>query len=93
MGKVSATGLSNVDYANAMRDLAEHRNDPRIVCLYAADPELTGVNMDDARFRSKYCIKPDDVSHLNDEGMNMVLTQMEQLIAAEYAKFKGVSGN
>lgn len=92
-GKVADTGLSNVDYANAMRDLAEHRNDPRIVCLYAADPELTGVNMDDARFRAKYCIKADDVSHLNDEGMNMVLTQMEQLIAAEYAKFKGVSGN
>ncbi len=90
-GKVSATGLSNVDYANAMRSLAEHRNDKRIVCLYAADPETTGVNMDDARFRAKYCIKADDVSHLNDEGMNMVLTQMEQFIATEYAKFKGVN--
>jgi len=92
-GKVSDTGLSNVDYANAMRDLANHRNDPRIVCLYAADTELTGVNMNDAKFRAKYCIKPDDVSHLNDEGMNMVLPQMEKFIAAEYAKFKGVSGN
>lgn len=92
-GKVAATGLSNVDYANAMRDLAEYRNDPRVVCLYAADTELTGVNMDDARFREKYCIKSSDVSHLNDEGMNMVLPQMEQFIATEFAKFKGVVGN
>lgn len=90
-GTVAATGLSNVDYANAMRSLAEHRNDPRIVCLYAADPDTVGVNMNDASFRAKYCIKPDDVSHLNEEGMKMVLTYMEQFIAAEYAKFKGIS--
>ena len=31
-------GYSNVTYADAMRNVAEHRNDPRIVCLYAADP-------------------------------------------------------
>jgi hypothetical protein len=88
-GKVAATGLSNVDYANAMRSLAEHRNDKRIVCLYAADPNTIGVNMNDSAFRAKYCIKPDDVSHLNLEGMKYVLTYMEQFIASEYAKFKG----
>ncbi|MBQ1194935.1 MAG: SGNH/GDSL hydrolase family protein [Clostridia bacterium] len=88
-GKVAETGLSNVDYANAMRSLAEHRNDKRIVCLYAADPNLVGVNMNDASFRAKYCIKDTDVSHLNLDGMKMVLPFMEQFIAAEYAKFKG----
>lgn len=88
-GTVAATGLSNVDYADAMRSLAEHRNDPRIVCLYAADPDTIGVNMNDASFREKYCIKPSDVSHLNEEGMKMILPVMEQFIAAEYAKFKG----
>lgn len=90
-GKVADTGLCNVDYANAMRSLAEHRNDPRIVCLYAADPNLVGVNMNDASFRAKYCIAENDVSHLNLEGMKMVLPFMEQFIAAEYAKFKGVN--
>ena len=90
-GKVASTGLSNVDYANAMRSLAEYRNDPRIVCLYAADPNTIGVNMNDASFRAKYCIEPNDVSHLNLEGMKYVLTYMEQFIAAEYAKFKGVN--
>ena len=90
-GKVAATGLSNVDYANAMRTLAEHRNDPRIVCLYAADPNATGVNMNDANFRAQYCTKPDDVSHLNVEGMKMILPYMEQFIATELAKFKGLT--
>lgn len=88
-GKVAATGLSNVDYANAMRSLAEHRNDKRIVCLYAADPNTIGVNMNDAAFRKKYCIAENDVSHLNLEGMKYVLPFMEQFIAAEYAKFMG----
>ena len=88
-GKVAATGLSNVDYANAMRSLAEYRNDERIVCLYAADPNTIGVNMNDASFRAKYCIAENDVSHLNLDGMKYVLTYMEQFIAAEYAKFKG----
>ena len=90
-GKVSATGLCNVDYSNAMRDLAEYRNDKRIVCLYAADPNTIGVHMNDESFRTKYCIKPTDVSHLNAEGMKYVLPFMEQFIAAEYAKFKGVN--
>ena len=90
-GKVAATGLSNVDYANAMKTLAEHRNDPRIVCLYAADPNTTGVNMNDANFRATYCTKPDDVSHLNVEGMKMILPFMEEFIATELAKFNGVS--
>ena len=88
-GTVAATGLSNVDYANAMRKLAEHRNDKRIICLYAADPNTIGVNMNDANFRKQYCIKPDDVSHLNLEGMKYVLPYMEQFIATEFAKFKG----
>ena len=88
-GTVATTGLSNVDYANAMRSIAEHRNDPRIVCLYAADSANVGVDMNNASFRSKYCIAANDVSHLNLDGMKLVLPYMEQFIASEYAKFKG----
>ena len=90
-GKVAATGLSNVDYANAMRSLAEYRNDERIVCLYAADPNTIGVNMNDASFRAKYCIAENDVSHLNLDGMKYVLTYMEQFIAAEYTILNAVN--
>ena len=43
--------------------------------------------MDDRDFRIKYCIKPDDVSHLNDEGMNYVLPKIEKFIAEEYVKY------
>ena len=90
-GRVEETGLANVDYANAMRTLAKHRNDPRIVCLYAADRQATGVNMDDENFRTQYCIQPYDVSHLNKEGMKMIQPYMETFIATELAKFRGVS--
>jgi hypothetical protein len=83
----TSSGYSNVTYANVMKDIAEYRNDPRIVCLYAADPELTGVDMDNPKFRVKYCIKPDDVSHLNDEGMNLVLPKMEKFIAEAYINY------
>ncbi len=83
----TSSGYSNITYADVMKDIAEYRNDPRIVCLYAADPELTGVDMDNPKFRIKYCIKPDDVSHLNDEGMNMVLPKMEKFIAEAYINY------
>lgn len=90
-GRVAETGLGNVDYANAMRSIVKYRNDDRIVCLYAADPKVTGVNMIDKNFRAQYCIGPSDESHLNEEGMRLVLPYMERFIAAELAKFKGVS--
>ena len=83
----TSTGYSNVTYANVMKDIAEYRNDPRVICFYAADPALSGVDMDDRDFRIKYCIKPDDVSHLNDEGMNYVLPKIEKFIAEEYIKY------
>ena len=34
----TSTGYSNVTYANVMKDIAEYRNDPRVICFYAADP-------------------------------------------------------
>ena len=90
-GKVAETGLSNVDYANALRDIAEYRNDPRVICLYAADKEATGINMDDARFRAKYCVDANDVSHLNGAGMKLIQPYMEKFIAETLANYKGLT--
>lgn len=89
----SETGYlgTNDDYANAMRKLAEHYNTDRIVCLYAADTEWTGINMSDAECRKSYCLAPNDVSHLNANGMYMVEPKFEQFIAEKYAKYKGLS--
>lgn len=83
----TTSGYNNITYADVMLDIANYRNDPHVVCLYAADPELTGVDMDDARFRAQYCIDADDVSHLNDEGMNYVLPKIEKFIAEAYIEF------
>lgn len=84
----SADGKShNVIYANALRDLAEHRNSHRVVCLYAADKDATGVNMDDKNFRNTYTIDA-DTSHLNLKGMMMVQPYMEKCIADALATFR-----
>ncbi len=85
----NSIGYSNVTYAKAMRTVAEERKDPHIVCLYAADPDLTGVDMTNATFKMKYCIKPTDVSHLNIEGMKLVFPNMEKFVAEAYAEFIG----
>lgn len=85
--KETTIGYNNITYADVMQDIANYRNDPRIVCLYAADPALTGVDMDDASFRAKYCLSPDGVSHLNDEGMNYVLPKFEKFIAEAYINY------
>ncbi len=82
---------TNNDYADAMKELAEHYNDPHIVCMYAADAEYTGVDMADANFRKEYCQTASDVSHLNANGMYMVAPKFDKWIAEAYAKFKGAT--
>jgi hypothetical protein len=58
-----------------------------IPCFHAADQSLSGVYMDQPAFRSTYCIKPTDVSHLNAAGMKLVLPKYENFIAEEAEKF------
>lgn len=82
---------TNNDYADAMKELAEYYNDPRIVCMYAADAEYTGVDMADAKFRAKYCQTASDVSHLNADGMYLVAPKFDQWLAEAYAKYKGIT--
>ena len=82
---------TNNDYADAMKELAEYYNDPRVVCMYAADAEYTGVDMADARFRAQYCQTSTDVSHLNADGMYLVAPKFDQWLAEAYAKFKGAT--
>ena len=83
----NSSGHTNLTYANAMRNIAKDRKDPRIVCLYAADTTLTGVNMDNEEFRAQYCLSPTDPSHLNERGMELVLPKMEKFIAEAYINY------
>ncbi len=73
--------LTNVEYADAMRDLVKYRKDPRLFCIYAADKEASGVHMDDSDFKLFNCISPSDGSHLNARGMQIVQPFMETEIS------------
>ena len=75
------TTPSNVDYANAMIEVCNSRD---VACINAADPAVSGVDVTSADFKSSYLISPNDVSHLNVEGMRLVLPKFEKLIAELY---------
>lgn len=73
---------SNVDYANAMKELAEYINSPRVFCMYAADPaNVGGIDASNLTSRTNYFVASNDSSHLNLEGMKLVQPYMEKFIA------------
>lgn len=78
------------DYATAMMETVYAMNDPRVKCIHAADPEISLVNMNLASFRKQYSINSGDISHLNREGMRLVLSRFEVLIARYYAEYRGI---
>lgn len=81
----SANSAGNVcsDYGRALLEVCA---DMGVPCINAMDQEATGVKMTDSAFRSKYCMKPTDISHLNADGMKLVLPAFEKAIADFYAK-------
>ena len=74
-------------YTDATLAVCEMKGIP---CFNAADQSLSGVYMDQSGFRSAYCIKPTDVSHLNAAGMKLVFPKFEKFIAEEAEKFFGI---
>ncbi len=75
------TNPSTVDYAKAMVELCEYKG---VACINAADPEAVGVDINDAAFRAKYSNGANDYSHLNADGMRLVLPYFEEYIARYY---------
>ena len=71
-------------YTDATLAVCEAKGIP---CYHAADPSQSGVMMYQPSFRSQYCVKPNDVSHLNAAGMKLVLPKFEAFIAEEAAKY------
>jgi hypothetical protein len=76
--------LTYKDYVNAMMAVAEAQG---VYCINASDPAVSGVDMRDEAFRAKYNIKTSDVSHLNVDGMKLVLPYFEKALAELYTKF------
>lgn len=80
----SKNGLTHKDYVGAMKTIAAAQG---VYCIDASIPEEIGVDMTDAAFRSSFCIAPDDVSHLNDAGMRLVMPNFEKKIVECYTDF------
>lgn len=78
------SGQTQEEFGNAMLRLCAARGLP---CFNAMDTENTKVNMDNSVFRSKYCQEPNDISHLNVDGMILVEPAFERFIAEAYRAF------
>ena len=80
--RTGSNAATQLDFANAMLSACEANGVP---CLNNADKVATGVDMDDALFRAKYCKKSDDISHLNKDGMKKYFPVVEAFAAAAYS--------
>ena len=80
----NSVGCVPVDYGQAVLDVCAQRNIP---CFNAMDQEMTKVYMTDANFRATYCLSSTDISHLNLDGMKLVLPAFEKFIGEEWARF------
>lgn len=74
---------TTADYAAKMVALCAARG---VACMNCADKNISGVDMNDADFFSKYSLN-NSVSHLNEEGMTYVLPFFEKWIAGAYRRF------
>ncbi len=76
--------LQREDYIGAMRAVAEAQG---VYFIDASVKKDTGVDMESPYFRREYCKNENDVSHLNAEGMKLVMPNFDKLIAACYEDF------
>lgn len=77
-------------YAKKMVELVEYLNDDHIKVINMADTAVSGVDMNDVRFRLKYSITSNDISHLNADGQKLVLGKIEKKIAELYAAYRNI---
>ena len=74
------------EYGTAMKEVCAFEGVP---CFDATNQALCGVYMTSADFRKTYCMAENDVSHLNPEGMKLVMPAFEKFIAEKYTAFCG----
>ena len=72
------------DFADAMEAVAERQG---VYYIRACDPDVSGIDMRSKSFRTTYCIKDTDVSHLNEAGMKLAMTKFEPILARYYEDF------
>ena len=79
----SPYGGSSV-YANAMKAVADAQG---VYCIMANDPAVSGVDVSSPGFRAIYCMDPGDVSHLNAEGMKLVMPKFDAVLTQYYKDY------
>ena len=83
-GGANGISLTSADYVNAIKAIAEAQG---VYFIDASDSEAMGVDMTSAAFRAEYCMSAGDVSHLNKEGMQLVMPKFETLISQYYTDY------
>jgi lysophospholipase L1-like esterase len=76
-GNANPAGNVCSAYGKALIDVCA---DMGVPCINAMDQKATGVYMTSSTFRATYCIGPNDISHLNADGMKLVLPFFEKAI-------------
>lgn len=84
-GNRNSAGHYCREYGEAMLAVCA---DLGIPCINALDQKATGVYMTDPVFRMNYCRDANDVSHLNDDGMRLVMPFFEKEILRIYEASK-----
>lgn len=82
-GNPNSEGNMCSDYGKALLEVCEKLN---VTCINAMDQKSVGVYMTDPDFRLAYCQHANDISHLNAEGMKMVLPVFEKIFAEQFTK-------
>ena len=75
-------GITYLDYAQAAETVCAAKG---VYCFKAYDPSFSGIDMRSVTFRAQYCLNKDDISHLNLDGMKLVMPKYEAFIAASLA--------
>lgn len=70
------------DYAERFCETVAHSfgSHPRVALFRACDPEVSGIDVNDADFRKSYCESENDASHLNREGMLLMRQAIEPFL-------------
>ncbi len=79
----NSIGLTAESYAMAALRVCEARG---VYVFLACMPGVSGVDMSSKEFRAQYCLTPNDVSHLNVDGMKLVMPTYERFISETYAE-------
>ena len=86
----SGIGLRYTDYAGAMENVAEAQG---VYFIKACDTKVSGINMNSEVFRTAYCIKASDISHLNAKGMKIAFEHFAPILEEYYTDFLSKKSN